>query len=252
MENLRLFTVAVIFWATFASFLPHARADEYDDSQSNPLRVVAYLVYPAGVLLEWTVFRPLHFLVSSTPQAEYVFGHTPHPAIFAEPQPLYDFGTPKKVPLPQPQAPKAMAPQEPVAEIVTVKEVPVEKTVVKEVPKVVEVEKVVFPDIAFRFDSSQLTELGKGEVYLAAQKFKEKSDILIVIEGNTDYVGTAEYNGKLGLRRAETVRKELVRLGVDPERMSVVSFGESKPLIAQQTDWARAVNRRVEFEVKTP
>ncbi len=250
METLRLFTVAVGLWASLATFLPYARADEYDDSQSNPLRVTAYLAHPVGVLLEWVLFRPLHFLVSSTPEAEYVFGHQSHPPLFEEPQPLYDFGEPKRVPVGQPEGPKVMAPEGPVAEVATVKEVPVEKTVVKEVP--VEVERVVFPDIAFRFDSSQLTELGKGQVYLAAQKIKEKPDISIVIEGNTDYVGTAQYNEKLGLRRAETVRKELARLGVEPERMSVVSFGESKPLIAQKTDWARAVNRRVEVEVKTP
>ncbi len=250
MKTLRLLTVAVFFWAALAPIALYAGADEYDDSQSNPLRVAAYLLYPAGVLLEWTVFRPLHFLVSSTPQTEYVFGHTPHPPLFTEPQPIYDFGAPKRVPMPQAEKPKAMAPQEPVAESVTVKEVPVEKTIVKEVP--VEVEKVVFPDIAFRFDSSQLTELGKGQVYLAAEKLKGNPNVVIVIEGNTDYVGTAQYNDKLGLRRAETVRKELARLGVEPGRMSVVSFGESKPLIDQQTDWARAVNRRVQFETKNP
>ncbi len=248
MKTLRLFAVAVSFSATLLSGLNSLQADEYDDSQSNPIRVAAYLLHPAGVLLEWTVFRPLHFLVSSTPEAEYVFGHTPHPPLFTEPRPLYDFGVSNRVPMPQAETPKAAAPQEPVAETVTVKEVPVEKTVIKEVPKIVE--QVVFPDIAFRFDSSQLTELGKGQVYLAAQKLKEKSDIVIVIEGNTDSIGTAEYNEKLGLRRAETVRKELARLGIEAERMSVVSFGESKPLIDQKTGWARAVNRRVEFEVK--
>ncbi len=252
METLRLFTVVVTFWVTLLSVLPSARGDQYDDSQSHPLRVIAYLVYPAGVLLEWTVFRPLHFLVSSTPEGEYIFGHSPHPSLFTEPQPLYDYGVAKKVPVMEPKAPKAVAPQEPIAEVVTVKEVPVEKTVVKEVPKIVEVEKIVFSDIAFRFDSFELTELGKGKVYLAAQKLKEKSNIVVAIEGHADYIGTDGYNNKLGLRRAETVKKELARLGVEPERMSVESFGEAKPLIDQRADWARAVNRRVEFEIKAP
>ena len=44
----------------------------------------------------------------------------------------------------------------------------------KEVPKAGEVEKVVFPAVAFRFDSAELTELGKGQVYLAAQRLKEQ------------------------------------------------------------------------------
>jgi outer membrane protein OmpA-like peptidoglycan-associated protein len=44
--------------------------------------------------------------------------------------------------------------------------------------------------------------------------------------------------------------RELSALGIEPERMSAVSFGESRPLIAQETNWAYAVNRRVEFQVK--
>ena len=43
-----------------------AAPDEYDDSQSHPLRVLAYLTYPVGWLAEWTIFRPFHSLVSST------------------------------------------------------------------------------------------------------------------------------------------------------------------------------------------
>jgi outer membrane protein OmpA-like peptidoglycan-associated protein len=73
----------------------------------------------------------------------------------------------------------------------------------KEVIKIVEVvislrkssgcdcrgERVVFPNVAFRFDSAELTELGKGEVYLAAQRLKEKANVTIAIEGHTDDVG---------------------------------------------------------------
>ena len=55
-----------------------ARAhDAYDDSQSHPMRLVAYALHPAGFALEWIVTRPIHFLVS-TPGLDRVFGHTPH------------------------------------------------------------------------------------------------------------------------------------------------------------------------------
>ena len=43
---------------------------------------------------------------------------------------------------------------------------------------------------------------------------------------------------------------ELAALGIDRNRMSTASVGEGKPLIEQDTGWARAVNRRVEFQVK--
>jgi outer membrane protein OmpA-like peptidoglycan-associated protein len=128
-------------------------------------------------------------------------------------------------------------------------EKPVIKEVIKEVPQIVEVEKVVLSDVAFRFNSAELTDLGKGRAYQIAEKLKEKTDIVVVIEGHADYVGSDEYNVKLGLRRAEAVQKELMALGVDPARMSVVSMGESKPAIDQKPDWARAVNRRAEFRI---
>ena len=65
-------------------------------------------------------------------------------------------------------------------------------------------------------------------------------------------MGSDQYNQRLGLRRAEKVMKELAELGVEPVRMSAASFGESKPIVNEQTDWARALNRRVEFRVTTP
>jgi len=170
--------------------------------------------------------------------------------MFTDPPPSYGFGVSRRDPMKETAPPKKVATQEPTAEIVTVQEVTVEKTVVKEVPKIVEVERVVFPDIAFRFDSTDLTELGKGKTYLVAQKLKERPDLGVVIEGHADYIGSEEYNTKLGLRRAERVKEELRQIGIDPGRLSVASQGESNPVIDQQTDWARAVNRRVEFKVR--
>jgi len=85
---------------------------------------------------------------------------------------------------------------------------------------------------------------------LAAQRLKEKADLTVVIEGHTDAIGNEEYNRKLGQRRAQTVMNELSAQGIDPSRMSAASIGETAPLVNQNNDWARAVNRRVEFEVK--
>ena len=120
----------------------------------------------------------------------------------------------------------------------------------KEVPQVVEIEKVVFPAVAFRFDSADLTDLGKGQVYLAAQRLKEKNDLTVVIEGHTDKAGNEDYNRRLGQRRAQTVMRELGALGIDASRMSTASVGEGAPIIDQESQWARAVNRRVEFQVR--
>ena len=115
--------------------------------------------------------------------------------------------------------------------------------------RVIQVEKISFSDITFEFDKATLTDVGRGRVYLIAQKLKEGKNVKIEIQGHTDYIGTEDYNKKLGMQRAETVKAELGRLGVDASRISTVSFGEDKPLIDLQTPWARAVNRRAEFIV---
>jgi outer membrane protein OmpA-like peptidoglycan-associated protein len=250
MRNFWSFIVAVALASSLNIKAASAASDEYDDSQSNPLRIAAYLMYPIGWLAEWTVFRPFHFLVSATEPQEAFFGHRPHPPILAEPQPAHDYGAPRRVPLKQSNAEQKVARAATLAETVRVVEVPVEKTVIKEVTQVVEVEKVIFPAVAFRFDSAELTDLGKGQVYLAAQRLKEKNDITVVIEGHTDAVGSEDYNRRLGQRRAQTVMSELAAQGIEASRMSAAGVGENAPLINQDAQWARAVNRRVEFQVR--
>ena len=251
MKITGLLAAGLIYALTLGSQPTFAAWDEYDDSQSNPLRIAAYLIHPVGWLAEWTIFRPFHVMVSATEPQEAFFGHRPHPPLLAEDLPSSNiYATPARAPVNhaalQPTAPAAAT----APETVKIVEVPVEKIVVKEVEKIVEVEKLVFPAVAFAFNSANLTDLGKGQVYLAAQRLKEKADITIVIEGHTDNRGNADYNQKLGLQRAETVMNELVAQGIDRNRISTASVGENKPLIGTDTAWAYAVNRRVEFQVK--
>jgi outer membrane protein OmpA-like peptidoglycan-associated protein len=251
MKHPRVIATAFAVWFALGLKPASAAPDEYDDSQSHPLRIVAYLLHPAAWLLEQVVFRPFHYLVSANEPMEEIFGHRPHPPILADPQPNRDYGMPRTVPVkPAPPPPVAAATQEPVREIVKIVEVPKETVVYKEVQKVVEVERFVFPGIAFQFDSAELTDWGKGNAYLAAEKLKSKTDVAVVIEGHTDEVGSAEYNKNLGLRRAQRVMAELAALGVDQSRITTTTQGEQKPLINQPSAWARAVNRRVEFQVK--
>jgi outer membrane protein OmpA-like peptidoglycan-associated protein len=252
MKRSKLIVLTFVISLAFATKTGFAAPDEYDESQSNPLRVAAYLAHPLGVIAEWLLFRPFHYLVSATEQNERLFGHRPHPSLLTEPQPVYDFGMPRRIPLKQAHSEPKQVSSAPMGEQVRIVEVPVEKVVTKEVVREVpvEVERVVFPGVAFRFDSAELTDLGRGQLYLAAQRLKEKSDVTIVVEGHTDNVGTDEYNQKLGMRRAQTIMKELGRLGIDTSKMSTASLGESKPLVNQDNPWAHAVNRRVEFQVK--
>lgn len=115
--------------------------------------------------------------------------------------------------------------------------------------RVIAVERVTFPDVTFEFDKAALTEAGRSRVYLISQKLKTGKNVKVEIQGRSDYIATEDHGKKLGMQRAEAVKSELVRLGVDPSRISTVSFGEDRPLADKQTPWARAVNRRAEFVV---
>jgi peptidoglycan-associated lipoprotein len=69
----------------------------------------------------------------------------------------------------------------------------------------------------------------------------------LTIEGNTDEWGSREYNVALGQRRAESVTKMMVLMGVKREQIEAVSFGEEKPRAAGHDDASRAENRRSDF-----
>ena len=107
--------------------------DQYDDSQSNPLRVTAYLLNPFGVALEWVIFRPFHWLVSATPTQEYIFGHRPHPPLIDDSISV-DYGVIQRAPRPDPAPPKNMTTADPTAQKADTKEVLAENPVAKEAP----------------------------------------------------------------------------------------------------------------------
>jgi peptidoglycan-associated lipoprotein len=74
----------------------------------------------------------------------------------------------------------------------------------------------------------------------------------VTIEGHADDRGTVEYNVALGERRAVAIRDHLVRLGVAPARLGVISFGEERPALAGRDDDARSKNRRGELVLGQP
>lgn len=69
------------------------------------------------------------------------------------------------------------------------------------------------------------------------------------IEGNTDEWGTDEYNYALGLKRAVAVKNALIAQGVEENKTSLVSYGESKPTCTAKTKECWAENRKVTFKM---
>ncbi len=79
-----------------------------------------------------------------------------------------------------------------------------------------------------------------------SRALRQRPQAQVNVSGHTCELGTTEYNLALGHRRADIVRTYLVRLGVEPQRIAVVSYGEEKPVDAH----ALEKNRRAELSVR--
>lgn len=77
----------------------------------------------------------------------------------------------------------------------------------------------------------------------------EASEYAVKLEGNCDEWGSDEYNFALGLRRTNAVKAEMVAEGVEAERISMVSYGESNPVCTEKTKECWYQNRRVEVKL---
>ncbi|MEI8078015.1 MAG: OmpA family protein [bacterium] len=106
--------------------------------------------------------------------------------------------------------------------------------------------------VYFAFDSSAIGDSEKPKIETVSQYMKDNPEYVVVIEGNCDERGTAEYNRGLGERRALAVREYLVTLGADDKNLETISYGSEKPAVPNATTEEQlAKNRRCEFVVGT-
>jgi len=104
--------------------------------------------------------------------------------------------------------------------------------------------------ILFDFDSAMLKVSSQDQLKQMAEVFKKYPDTEIVISGHTDNRGSESYNQKLSERRAKAVRDFLVDQGIDPGRLTVVGYGELRPVASNDTEEGRRLNRRVELQIR--
>lgn len=115
-----------------------------------------------------------------------------------------------------------------------------------------EVKEIYLAPIFFDFDKYDLRSGDREILKRNADQLVENPDATIRIEGHCDERGTVEYNLALGEKRARAAMQFLVDMGVDPSRLSIVSYGEEKPLDPGHDERAWAKNRRVEFVLVSP
>jgi outer membrane protein OmpA-like peptidoglycan-associated protein len=103
----------------------------------------------------------------------------------------------------------------------------------------------------FQFGRSDLTDEAKSKLASAVtMPLAQARSTSVALEGHADWIGSEGYNERLGLARAETVRRYLAeQLQIPADQISVVSYGESNPSAPNTTREGRAVNRRVVIRV---
>jgi OOP family OmpA-OmpF porin len=101
--------------------------------------------------------------------------------------------------------------------------------------------------VEFEFDSAELTGVSSVVLDAAAEELRKCPNIAVRVEGHTDAIGAEAYNQALGLRRADSVARHLVGVGIAAGRVTTRSYGESRPIASNDTDEGRALNRRVEL-----
>ncbi len=103
--------------------------------------------------------------------------------------------------------------------------------------------------IFFDFDSYEIRDDMKARLQKDAQLLLAHPEWKVELQGNCDERGSSEYNLALGEKRALMVKRYLLNLGIDPQRLTTVSFGEEKPLAKGHNEKAWALNRRVDLVI---
>ena len=102
----------------------------------------------------------------------------------------------------------------------------------------------------FDYDSAVLSQQTLSGLLIVADYLKSNPAVQILIEGHCDERGTRDYNIALGHKRAEAVRKQLARIGVDPQRITTKSFGKERPAMRGASPQAWAKNRRTIIRIR--
>ena len=98
--------------------------------------------------------------------------------------------------------------------------------------------------VFFGYDSSDLDSDALELLQDQVAWLKQNSDVNVTIEGHCDERGTREYNLALGEKRAQAVKNYLIGLGINPDRVSTISYGKERPAVVGSNDGAWAQNRR--------
>ena len=107
-----------------------------------------------------------------------------------------------------------------------------------------------FQNIEFEFGSDKLTKSSYSTLdQIAVTLNNNKATVRLSVAGYTDYIGTVDYNQKLSVRRANSVKIYLMNKNVPAKSIFIIGYGEENPIATNETSEGRQKNRRVEFQI---
>ncbi len=109
---------------------------------------------------------------------------------------------------------------------------------------------ILHDDIHFEIGRKGLSDDGKAALLRHAEFLKNERDWGILLQGYTDQQGSMSFNKILGMKRAETIKQQLIALGVPESSIRTVSLGEEGALCIDNSDVCRQMNRRVHLEMR--
>ena len=191
--------------------------------------MVALLIL--GVIAAGCAKRPATTQVSSAPAPTGAATMTP--------------GTPTAAPAPSSSEPATAAPTPGSGSTAAPAPAPGARPSPKEFIAVAEMR-----DVFFDFDKYDVRPSDAKILDANAAWLKTNAEHLVLIEGHCDERGTNEYNLALGERRAKSTMNYLVSQGIQASRITIISYGEERPVCTEKTEECWAKNRRAHFLVK--
>jgi peptidoglycan-associated lipoprotein len=98
--------------------------------------------------------------------------------------------------------------------------------------------------VFFGFDKYSLKAKARQTLERQATFLKNNPGVKVVLQGHADERGTREYNLALGERRANSAKDYLIALGINPNRITIISYGKERPAVAGSNEAAWSQNRR--------
>ena len=113
--------------------------------------------------------------------------------------------------------------------------------------------KIKFESVEFENGKAELKPYMYSDLDKITDFFVDNPEFELVISGHTDSDGSEEFNLQLSLERSQAIREYIVNFGnINPERVTAIGYGSTRPIVKEVTDEDKRLNRRVEFEIYRP